>query len=168
MSLYKINLLEKQHYRSHFSCSIEELDNYLKHQASQDRQRDIATVYALTEEGSNDVLGYYTLSSTIIPLDDLPENEAKRLPRYPNIPAILIGRLAVDKRCQSKGYGEILLINALKKSLDLSSKIGSMAVVVYAINDKAKSFYKHFGFIPFQSLHDRLFITMKTIRKLPS
>ena len=167
MSLYKIDLLEKKHNRAHFSCGIEELDNYLKHQASQDVKRDVAAVYVLTEERSSDALGYYTLSSTIIPLDDLPGSQAKRLPKYPNLPAILIGRLALDRRCQSKGYGEILLANALKRSLELSKAMGSMAVVVDAINDDAKSFYQHFGFISFQDLHNRLFIPMKIIRKLP-
>ena len=167
MALYQINLLQKLHDRSHFSCGVESLDNYLKKQATQDINRDIAAIYVLTEEDSNAVQGYYTLSSTIIPLDDLPNAESKKLPKYPNLPAILIGRLAVDKRCQSKGYGEILLVDALKRSLDLSGAMGSIAVVVDALNDEAKSFYEYFGFSSFQDVHDRLFITMKAIRKLP-
>lgn len=167
MALYQIHFLQKLHDRSRFSCGVQALDNYLKKQANQDINRDIAAIYVLTEEGSNVVLGYYTLSSTIISLDDLPNAISKRLPKYPNLPAILIGRLALDKRCQSKGYGEILLVDALKRSLDLSNAMGSMAVVVDAINEKAKSFYERFGFISFQDIHCRLFITMKSIRKLP-
>ncbi|KTD20606.1 GNAT family N-acetyltransferase [Legionella israelensis] len=166
MQVYKITLLEKSHIKSDFSCGIEELDNYLKHTASQDIKRRIAAVYVLTEEQSDVVLGFYTLSSTIIPLDELPGSISRKLPGYPLIPATLIGRLALDKKYQFKGLGQILLVNALKKCFIKSKEIASMAVVVEAKNDKAKSFYEKLGFIPYVDKKDKLFITMKTISKI--
>ena len=80
------------------------------------------------EKGGKNVLGYYTLSSFGINLADLPEETAKKLPRYPLVPATLLGRLAVDKDHQGKGLGEFLLMDALHRSLDQADVIGSAAV----------------------------------------
>ncbi len=165
---YVVEPLNKnRHDRSHFSCGIELLDRYLKEQADQDRKRKIAVPFVLVEKDQPHVLGYYTLSSLSIHLEELPPGVAKRLPRYPDVPATLLGRLAVHRMSQRQGLGEFLLMDALYRSLDQSGKVASFAVVVDSINESARNFYLHFEFIPFPDRPDRLFLPMETIKKLP-
>ncbi|MFQ5794421.1 MAG: GNAT family N-acetyltransferase [Candidatus Bipolaricaulia bacterium] len=157
---------KKRHDRSNFSCGIESLDRYLHKQASQDRKRRIAAPFVLVKEGQPDVLGYYTLSAFSIYLEDLPVDLAQRLPHYPDVPATLLGRLAVDQKWQGKGLGEFLLMDALSRSLNQANKIASFALVVDAVNENARNFYLYFGFQPFLDRPDRLFLPMKTIEQL--
>lgn len=106
---------------------------------------------------------YYTFSSTSVNVGELPEKIAKKLPRYPLVPATLIGRLAVDRRYQGKGYGELLLVDALKRSLLSTEQIGSAVVIVDAKDDKAKAFYEHFQFMPLVDHSYRLFLPMAVV-----
>lgn len=118
----------------------------------------------VAEDGG--IIGYYTLSSYTINPGELPHEVARKLPRHPNLPATLIGRLAVDTRYQRKGFGEELLIDALKRSFHTTSEIDSLAVVVEAENENAAAWYRRYGFLQFPDHSDRLFLPMKTIRKL--
>jgi predicted GNAT family N-acyltransferase len=118
----------------------------------------------LLDRSSDIVAGYYTLSQAGINLVDLPIEITKKLPKYPVVPATLLGRLAVDKKYQGKGLGEILLMDALQKSLQ--NEIASMAVVVDAKDDNARSFYEHYQFIRFPDYPNRLFLPMTTIAKM--
>lgn len=111
------------------------------------------------------VIGYYTLSAYTINSGDLPDTVGKKLPRYPNLPATLIGRLAVDEQYQGKGFGEELLVDALKRSLENTSEIGSVAVIVEAENERAVKFYQAYGFIQFPGTLNKLFLPMQTIRE---
>jgi GNAT superfamily N-acetyltransferase len=106
------------------------------------------------------------LSSYGIDPGELPPNVASKLPRYPLIPATLLGRLAVDERRHRQGIGEYLLMDALRRSLAQSIQIAAAAVVVEAIDDAAAQFYRHFGFTQFPSSSGRLFILTKTIKTL--
>jgi GNAT superfamily N-acetyltransferase len=166
VSRYSIDSLGKNHQKKAFSCGIEPLDRYIQEHAGQDIRRRVAAIYVLTEINSNLMIGYYTLSANSIELGALPEVIKKKLPRYPTVPATLLGRLAVDKQYQGKNIGAHLLIDALKRSLDVSHKMASMAVVVHAKNEQAIGFYKHYGFIPFPDTRDRLFFPMDTIAQL--
>ncbi len=163
---YIIEPLGKRHARDVFSCGKEKLDDYLKKQASQDARRKVAAPFVLVKRGKSQVLGYYTLSSYGILLEDLPDNVIKNLPRYPVVPATLLGRLAVDENHQGKRLGELLLIDALYRSLNQADVIASTAVVVEAKDKEALDFYTHFNFIKFKDRTDRLFLPMKTIGKL--
>jgi GNAT superfamily N-acetyltransferase len=158
--------LGSAHDREGFSCGNATLDRYLKEQASRDLRRGCATPFVLSP-GANQstILGYYTLSSYGIDTGELPPDVARKLPRYPLIPATLLGRLAVDKRHQGEGIGEFLLMDALHRSLAQSVQIAA-AVVVEAIDERAAQFYQHFGFTRFPSSADRLFILTKTVRAL--
>ena len=118
------------------------------------------------ERGHTSILGYYTLSSYGIDVGELPADVAKRLPRYPLIPATLLGRLAVDRRRQGQGIGEFLLLDALHRSLVQSAEIAAAAVVVDAIDAGAAKFYQHFGFVAFPSMAGRLFLPMKAAADL--
>lgn len=156
--------LDSTHNKSLFSCGDSLLDNYLHKQAKQDVKKHLSACFILSENES--IIGYYTLSSASIIRESILENFRKKLPQsYSNIPATLLGRLAVDKKYKGKGYGELLLIDALKRSYDASISIGSIAVIVDPIDEDAKAFYMKYGFI---SLPDskKMFIAMQTISEL--
>ena len=163
---YSIEPLGRHHDRAAFSCGKEALDRYIKEQAGQDAKRHYAAPFVLAEQGKKLVLGYYTLSSFGVNLKDFPESTVRKLPRYPLVPATLLGRLAVDRKHHGKGLGELLLMDALHRSLDQADIIGSVAVIVEAMDREAWEFYRNFEFISFQDQKDRLFLPMKTILKL--
>lgn len=158
--------LGRQHNRADFSCGVQELDVYLQRQARQDAQRNIAAVFVLRDVDSDLIAGYYTLSACSITPENLPDELASRLPRYRSFPAALIGRLAVDSRYQGQALGELLLIDALHRVLAQVFQIATMAVVVDAKGDRARTFYERYGFERFANEPYRLFITMSTIAEL--
>jgi predicted N-acetyltransferase YhbS len=166
-SEWLIEPLGGDHRRADFSCGNASLDRYLKEQAGQDLRRSCAASFVLVaERGGAAILGYYTLSSYGIDIGELPAHVAKKLPRYPLIPAVLLGRLAVDQRYQGQGICEFLLMDALHRSLEQSAEIAAAAVVVDAIDAGAVKFYQHFGFIAFLSIAGRLFLPMKVVAGL--
>lgn len=161
-----IEPLAKKHDRAAFSCGHDSLDNYIKTQASQDARRHAAAPFVALQQDSPTVLGYYTLSSIGIDLKEIPAETAATLPRYPIVPATLLGRLAVDQSLQGKGLGEHLLMDALNRAHVHSSDIASAAIVVDAIDPDAARFYKHFDFLPLVGSKNRLFLPINTISNL--
>ena len=164
---YLTEPLNLEHERSGFNCGIEQLDTYIQKISKQDMKRFLTVVHVLTEESSSGVIGYYTLSGLHIPRAVLPEAIIKKLPKgYNELPATLLGRLAIDLKYQGQGLGEELLLDALKRAYDLTqSSIGSMAVVVDPYNAKSKKFYDQYDFIEIPD-RDRMFLPMKTIEKI--
>lgn len=161
-----IELLNKEHNRNEFDCGKELLNNYLKTQASQDVKRKLAVCYVLAEKASGRVQGYYTLSSNSILLNYFPERIRKKLPpSYSKIPAVLLGRLAVDIDDHGRGLGEILLIDALKRSYLSSVEVGAFAVVVDPIDLDAELFYEKYGFIKLTD-SGKMFIAIRTLKEL--
>lgn len=158
---YFVEPLSKQHNKASFSCGVEALDRYFKQQAGQDARKRVAAPFVLIEKNSGIVVGYYTLCATSIKIDELPAQIVKKLPKYPNVPATLLGRLAIEQNFRNKGLGEILLMDALNRCL--KNEIATVAVVVSAKDDKARSFYEHFDFIRFPDYPYRLFLPMTTI-----
>jgi predicted GNAT family N-acyltransferase len=126
----------------------------------------VAAPFVLRAADSSRIVGYYTLSAATIELQELPVAVARRLPRYPLLPAVLIGRLAVDRAFTGQGWGEILLVDALRRSLAQSRQIAAMAVVVDAKDAAARRFYERYGFQPLVEHQNRLFVPMKTIELL--
>ena len=114
----------------------------------------------------NKVIGYYTLSAFSIELADLPQAQARKLPKYPVVPATLLGRLATDQNYRGLGLGEHLLMDALHRSFNATSQIASYAVVVDAKDENAIAFYKKYGFQRLQDYPNRMFLPMNTIKKL--
>ena len=161
-----IEPLGKKHDRAAFSCGAGELDTYLRERASQEARKQISASFVLVKDGGNSVIGYYSLSATSILLDDLPEKTVKKLPRYPDVPATLLGRLAVDLRHKGRGYGEVLLVDALRRAFQASTDVASFAVVVDPKDDEARLFYEHFEFIAFPDYELRMFLPMRTIARL--
>jgi predicted GNAT family N-acyltransferase len=161
----KIQVIEKKHERSAFDCGYSMLNDYLKKQARQDVNRDLSACFVLVDE-DNVVRGYYTLSANSIRRDDFPDELKKKLPLgYTDLPTTLLGRLAVDNTLKGQGYGEILLMNALNRSLETSESVGALAVVVDPIDEKAQLFYSKYGFIQLPT-SGKMFLTMKTIKDL--
>ncbi len=159
--------LRKEHIRTNFSCGNPPLDRYLKEQAGQDFRRGCATTFVLiSKRGDTTIRGYYTLSNYGIDVGELPVEVAKKLPRYPLIPATLLGRLAVDRSFQGQGFGDFLLMDALHRALIQSAQIAAAAVVVEAIDTAAIKFYVHFGFVAFPAITSRLFLPMKAVAAL--
>ncbi len=160
---FSIEPLAKHHNREEFSCGNEELDRYFKIVASQDRKRNIAVPYVIVNLKNSQIIGYYTLSMTSIDLGELPNSIAKKLPKYPLIGVTLIGRLPVDKNYKGMGWGKLLVMDALYKSLEASKQVASFAVVVDAIDEYAVKFYQRFDFQTFPEQPLKLFRTMKNI-----
>lgn len=161
---FRVEPLTRRHNRAAFSCGVEELDRYLRQHANQDRRRFVTAVYVLVpvaDEGT--IAGYYTLSSCELELAEVPQSFAARLPRYPALPAILLGRLAIDQRYQGRSIGGALLANALSQSWAVAQQIGAVAVVVDAKSESAAGFYKHQGFQQLTNRPNRLFLPMKSI-----
>ena len=161
-----IELLNKTHIKSSFECGYPSLNNYIKTQASQDVKRNISVCYVLSDNPDKTVAGYYTLSSHAVSLEALPEDLRKKLPTsYPVVPTAFLGRLAVNKTYQGKRLGEMLLLDALNRCANLAESIGTMAVIVDPIDEKAMGFYKAYGFISLPK-SIRLFMSAKTIKTL--
>lgn len=163
---YRWEPLGKQHDRTSFFCGNDELDRYLRTQASQDQRRDVARPYVLVDIATGTVAGYYTLSALSVDVRALPPDLARRMPRYPTVPATLIGRLARDVRYRGRGVGELLLANALRRGYDISRQVASIGVVVDAIDDAAVAFYEGFGFSCFPEDGQRLILPMAAVREL--
>lgn len=162
----QVESLGKEHERKTFSCGNGTLDQYLQKQVSQDKKRLVTTPFVLVEPPEKKVIGYYTLAAGSVALDEWPAELKKRLPRYQLIPVTLLGRLALDKSRHGQGLGEFLLMNALSRSLKAAHEIASVAVIVDAIDDTARAFYQHYGFILFPNHPYRLFLHMQTIDEM--
>jgi predicted N-acetyltransferase YhbS len=160
----RVGPLDGGHDKASFSCGVEALDRYLKTQASQDIRRRLASCFVLTPaEEPTRIVGYYTLSPTSIALTDLPARIVKRLPRYPAVGATLMGRLAVDSRCQGARLGEFLMLDAMARAL--KSEITPFAFVVDPKDEAAAKFYARFEFLPLPGGGKRLFLPMTEIAK---
>ncbi len=158
--------LGRQHDRTAFHCGAEALDRYLKQQARQDAEKRVAAPFVAVSQPDTRVLGYYTLSASVLTVADLPDDLARKLPRYPQLPVTLLGRLAVDQSARGQGFGEHLLLDALNRSLTHADQIAAMAVVVDAKNEAAVAFYRHYGFAPLQAQPSRLFVPMRLVAQL--
>ncbi|HML95704.1 MAG TPA: GNAT family N-acetyltransferase [Thermodesulfobacteriota bacterium] len=153
------------HDRSSFSCGVEELDIYLKTRASQDARKKVAAPFVVIDETNGTVAGFYTLSMKSVKLAELQPEAQKKLPRYPEVPAVLLGRMGIDVKYRGRGLGEIILFDALKRSYEHSGEIAAFAVVVDAKHG-AEGFYLRYGFVPFPDDKYQLFLPMKTIETL--
>jgi GNAT superfamily N-acetyltransferase len=159
-----IEALSRDHDRSGFSCGIDPLDRYLEVQAGQDIRRRIANCFVACPARSTEIAAYYTLSATSIATPDLPDAITRRLPRYPLLPAVVIGRLAVDLRHSGRGLGGALLFDAIRRSARADAAV--FAIMVDAKDERAASFYEHHGFRPLASRPRSLHLPMATAVQL--
>lgn len=147
MGLAIEKLQTARHDRARFHCGAPELDRFIKELASQHQRKHFSTTYVLIDDAAPDeILGFYCLSFGAMSLAGLSPAEQKKLPRHP-VPVARMGRLAVDETCRGKGYGALLLQNAVKRCLNVREEIAHYALVVDAKNEAAARFYEHFGFV---------------------
>ncbi|HXZ01257.1 MAG TPA: GNAT family N-acetyltransferase [Stellaceae bacterium] len=159
----RVEALGPHHDRNSFVSGVEPLDRYFRSQAGQDARKNMAAPFVLVLPDGT-IGGYYTLSATSVKLTEFPGDITRKLPRYPLVPATLLGRLAVDRRHQGKGYGRFLLADALYRAA--RSEIASFAVIVDAKDDSARRFYERESFLPLPDQPLKLFRPMADIRRL--
>lgn len=159
----KTVLLDKaKHDRKRFNCGIEALNNYLKVMASQQAKKDNTRTFVLEDDNDNSrIIGFYTLTMTPIDLKALPDKLQKK--HQSSTSGGLIARLAVDDNYKGNGFGEWLLIDALRKLLAASESVAFPVVIVDA-KDGAKRFYENYGFQSFRESESKLFITIADVR----
>lgn len=151
------------HDRQSFACGIDALDRYLRTQATQEARRRISSCWVAALP-SGRIVGYYTLAACGIALTDLPPDLAQKLPRYPLVPAVRLGRLAVDRAWQGRGLGAALLADALARAAQ--AEIAAYAMLVDAKDDAAAGFYRHYGFMALQDRPLTLFLPLATVKPL--
>jgi ribosomal protein S18 acetylase RimI-like enzyme len=157
---FTIEPLTKAHKRADFTCGNDRIDNYFREAVSQDVKRQYATCFVAREIATTRVAGFYTLSSSNVPLNEVPEPLAKKLPRYPTVPAVLIGWLARHSDYAGHGLGEALLFDAIKTVA--TAPIGAHAIFADAIDDVAAAFYAALGFTPLVKRPRTLYLPVAT------
>lgn len=161
---FRIEALSGDHGRAPFVSGSEPLDRYFQTQASQDSKRRIATCFVAVS-GGGQVAGYYTLTGTSVALSAFAPEIVNKLPRYPVVPAVLLGRLAVNRSYQGQGLGGVLLADALKRTS--RAEFGVFAMVVDAKDDAAQRFYEHHGFTRIPGETRRLYLPISAaLRRL--
>jgi len=152
----------KVHNCAAFDCGTPELNDYLTRRATQDRRRNLTQVYVLVDtDAPTQVLGYYTLSAAQVNTEQISDRERRRLPRYP-VPCFRMGRFAVQQDIQGQGLGKQLLGCAVDRCLRVRQEVAAYALVVDAIDDKAKSFYEYFGFMAFTDRPLSLYLVIRS------
>lgn len=160
-ALYIMEPLGKHHDRAAFSCGVEPLDHYFKQQAGQESHCHIANCFVAVSQTTNAIGGYYTLSATAVIFYSLPDTFKKNLPRYPEVPAALLGRLAVDLGHRGKRVGETLLLDAMRRTLQ--SGLAAAVLVVDPKDEQAARFYHRYGFLDIGPGRTRLYIPVSEI-----
>ena len=158
--LFRVALLDAAHDRAAFNSGSEPLDRYFREQVTQDVRRRVAACFVALADGQC-IAGYYTLASASLLLADLPASTGKKLPRYPTVPAVRMGRLAVDQAFRGQGLGGALLADALDRAA--RSEIAAYALMVDAKDEVAAAFYRHHGFIALPDSPLALFLPLATV-----
>jgi ribosomal protein S18 acetylase RimI-like enzyme len=159
---FAVEPLSKDHDRSAFRCGNDRIDAYFRHTVSQDVRRNYATSFVAREIATGRIAGFYTLSASNIPLLDVPQDMARKLPRYPTVPAVLIGWLARDIAFRGDGVGELLVLDAIKTVA--AAPIGAHAIFAEAIDERAVAFYRALGFMALARRPRTLFLPLATVR----
>lgn len=162
---WRIEPLTKAHAREAFTSGSPALDEYLKKYARQNADLDYGRTFVLVKHGLPRVFGYYTLSAGAVAREQLPPEEARRLPKYP-VPVAHLGRLARDLEGVGKGLGGLLLADALRRAHRVSKDLALYAVEALAKDERARAFYVGHGFRTLLDDPLHLYLSMKTIAKL--
>jgi GNAT superfamily N-acetyltransferase len=159
--------LAAHHDRGAFDCGNQNLTDWFRYQAGQFEKKDLARTYVLVSASQTALVGgYYSISTCQIRYEELPSAHSKGLPRRLMIPAVLLGKLAVDKSRQGQGLGSALLMHTFQRVLHPANEIGIRVVMVDAIDGSASDFYLKQGFIAMPDHPNRLFIPVHVIRAL--
>lgn len=162
---WAIAQLDPSHDVTAFDCGEASLNLFLQKHALNNDRAGLGRTFVAAEPGRTQVAGYFTLSAGSVRFDTIPDHTAKKPPKYP-IPTVHIGRLAADGRCQGKGLGEALLVEAIRMAATASTSVGVYAIDVFALHDRAKSFYLKYGFIEMLDAPLHLFLSIHTARAM--
>lgn len=132
-----------RHRRDSFDCGNTALNDFLKKNLNQQMKQGVTVGYVLAMEDGQ-IAGYVTLSNGEIPISHAPPD--LKFPPGVAVPTTLIGRLAVNRAFQNRGFGADLLIHAIKKAVESSNEVASAVIEVDALDEKARRFYEHHGF----------------------
>ncbi|MCA9250877.1 MAG: GNAT family N-acetyltransferase [Phycisphaerales bacterium] len=160
---FRIESLTQERDRTTFDCGVEPLNDYFQVRVGQDMRRRVTACYVAIDNATDQIAGYYTLAAFGIVITELPPDLVKKLPRYPTIPAVKVGRLAVDMNYKGKKLGGAMLFDAISRTC--KSGIAAYALVVDAKDENAAAFYEHFGFQRFKDEPQTLFIPIGSALK---
>jgi ribosomal protein S18 acetylase RimI-like enzyme len=158
---FRLVPLDAGHDRAAFNSDSQPLNLYLREQVSQDIRRRLAACFVALAYGQR-ISGYYTLASASLLLADLPASTGKKLPRYPTVPAVRMGRLAVDQAFKGQGLGGALLGDALLRAA--RSEFAAFALMVNAKDEAAAAFYQHHGFLALPDSRLTMFLPLATVQ----
>lgn len=154
----------KTHNRQNFDCEEPALIEYLQKRANKEHKNKISACFVAADQ-QGEILGYYTLSSSQISLEDVPPAYHNKVPRGYGVPVTLLGRIARHSNQKGTPTGRLLLMDALRRSYNASQEIGSMAVILDPKNPKLEEVYANYGFEKLDN--GKMFLSMKAIAQLP-
>jgi GNAT superfamily N-acetyltransferase len=159
----RVTKLAMEHDPNYFDCGHAALNNFIRFYALSNQRANISQTYvAIVGEK---IIGYHTLVVGDVVYEDAPERLAKGLPRYP-VPILLLARLAVDETWQGKKLGAALVLDAIRRTLQVADIVGIRALLVHAKDTEAKNFYMHLGFDPFPNEPLVLYRLVKDIKAM--
>ena len=160
-----IRPLDSSHDRTGFNCGVTPFNIFLRTTARQHREKGLSNTFVLLdEEAPGNILGFFTLSFLEVDASSLPFGHARRLPKTSRLPAAKLARLAVALQQRGKGYGAIMLADAVKRVTTTARESGGIVgFFVDAKDDTARQFYTHFGFIPLQDNPSSLYLPLKQL-----
>ena len=161
----RIEPLDRQvHDRAAFRSGVDRVDNFLQKTAARQQENDLTRVYVACLDQQIEVVGYYALNSHSIDVTTLPESMRKKLPQYPTISAIYLAVVGFHEDDQGKGGGHFLLMDALRKCVEVADIVGSYFVVLDSLNERAAKLYREIGFIDLPGHAPRMLINMRVVR----
>lgn len=156
--------LARHHDRSRFDCGVPELNSFLKATARQHGKKGISRTFVLSDqEKPATILGYFTLTLCEVRTEHLPATYAKKYPQH-GLPAVRLARLAVSRKYQRKGYGGLLLAEAVHRTVLIAEQAGVIGLFVDAKEERAHKFYERYGFVSLPGHVLQLFLPLETLR----
>ena len=161
-SSLKIEVLSKSHHRDDFDCGNAVLNHFLQKIARQHNEKGLSKTFVLIDTAHpNDIIAYMSMVVCEVLAQDIPHQWVNKYPR--RIPVAKLVKLAVTQDKQRKGYGAILLVDAMQKTLHVSHTMGIAGLFVDSKDEAAKKYYHQFGFIALPDQLDNLFLPLSTI-----
>ncbi|TAL36487.1 MAG: GNAT family N-acetyltransferase [Alphaproteobacteria bacterium] len=136
--------LTAKHDLEHFQSGEETLDNWLRERAIENMAAAASKTYVVCPSGSRQVIGYYAICMGHILNQEVIGSMRRNMPKH--IPAVILGRLAIDERWQGKGLGKALLQDAVQRSVRAAMEVSARLLIIHAISPNAEAFYSHHGF----------------------
>lgn len=160
----EIQLLTKDHDRNGFDCGNSDLNNFLKKTAKQAADKNLSRTFVLTDGETNTIYGFVSITPCSVNIEDVPEKQRKKYPPQHGLPAIRLARLGVGLEHRRKGYGELLLTEAMSITAKIAESVGGIGLFVDAKDDAARTFYEKYGFLVTNPVKPmQLFMPLATI-----